>query len=84
MALKANHPTLCSQVTEWFETALADNFQGINISYDKRIEKVHHHREVREVWTVPVTAISELYQPKLLTHRFLIVVLLWYSMTNRL
>lgn len=26
LALKANHPTLCSQVTEWFETALANNF----------------------------------------------------------
>lgn len=65
LALKANHPTLYSQVTEWFETSLADNFQGINLSYDKRIEKAHHRREVREVWTVPVTAIGELYQPKL-------------------
>ena len=65
LALKANHPTLCSQVTKWFETALADNFQGIDVSYDKRIEKGHHRTEIREVWTVPVTAIGELYQPKL-------------------
>jgi predicted transposase YbfD/YdcC len=65
LALKANHPTLCSQVTEWFETALANNFQGIDVSYDKRIEKGHHRTEIREVWTVPVTAIVELYQPKL-------------------
>ncbi|MCC5664235.1 ISAs1 family transposase [Nostoc sp. CHAB 5784] len=65
LALKANHPTLYSQVTEWFETALADNFHLIDVSDDKRIEKAHHRREIREVWTVPVTAIGELYQPKL-------------------
>lgn len=65
LALKANHPTLCSQVTKWFETALAENFSGIDVSYDKRIEKGHHRREIREVWAVPVAAIGELYQPKL-------------------
>lgn len=65
LALKANHPTLYSQVTEWFETALVNNFWGIDFSYDKRIEKGHHRREIREVWTVPVIAIPELYQPKL-------------------
>ncbi|BAZ70610.1 transposase (plasmid) [Fischerella sp. NIES-4106] len=65
LALKANHPTLYSQVTEWFENALADNFLGIDVSYNKRIEKGHHRTEIREVWTVPVTAIGELYQPKL-------------------
>ncbi|MBW4458502.1 MAG: ISAs1 family transposase [Nostoc indistinguendum CM1-VF10] len=65
LALKANHPTLYSQVTQWFETALADNFHAFDVSYDKRIEKAHHRREIREVWTVPVTAVGELYQPKL-------------------
>ena len=65
LALKANHPTLYSQVREWFQTTLANNFQGINVSYDKRIEKGHHRTEIREVWTVPVSAIGELYQPKL-------------------
>jgi len=65
LALKANHPTLYSQVSEWFEIARADNFPGIDVSYDKRIEKAHHRREIREVWTVPVAAIGELYQPKL-------------------
>ncbi len=65
LALKANHPTLYSQVKEWFDTALAQQFSGINVSYDKRIEKGHHRTEIREVWTVPVTAIDELYQPKL-------------------
>lgn len=65
LALKANHPTLYSQVKEWFETAQANNFLGIDISYDKRIEKGHYRTEIREVWTVPVAAISQLYQPKL-------------------
>ena len=65
LALKANHPTLYSQVKEWFETSLADNFLGIDVSYDKRIEKGHHRTEIREVWTVPVAAIPQLYQPKL-------------------
>jgi predicted transposase YbfD/YdcC len=65
LALKANHPTLYSQVKEWFEKAQAQQWKGINVSYDKRIEKAHHRREIREVWTVPVAAIGELYQPKL-------------------
>ena len=65
LTLKANHPTLYSQVQEWFKTALADNFSGIDFSYDKRIEKGHHRTEIREVWTVPVAAIPQLYQPKL-------------------
>jgi hypothetical protein len=37
---------------------------GVDVSYDKRIEKAHHRREIREVWTVPVAAIPQLYQPK--------------------
>lgn len=65
LALKANHPTLYSQVKEWFETSLADNFLGIDVSYDKRIDKGHHRTEIRQVWTVRVAAIPQLYQPKL-------------------
>lgn len=64
LALKANHPTFYSQVKQWFETAIADNFLGIDVSYDKQIEKAHHRREIREVWTVRVAAIPQLYQPK--------------------
>lgn len=65
LALKANHPTLYSQVSTWFDDAKANNFQGIDVSYNKRIEKGHHRTEIREIWTVPVTVIGELYQPKL-------------------
>lgn len=63
LALKANHPTLYRQVKEWFELAQAIQFAGIDFSYDKRIEKAHHRTEIREVWTVPVSAIGNIYQP---------------------
>ncbi len=65
LALKANHPTLYSQVKEFFETAQKNNFADLDVSYDQRIEKGHHRTEIRSVWTVPVTAIPSLYQPKL-------------------
>jgi predicted transposase YbfD/YdcC len=65
LALKANHPTLFSQIKEWFENAQAQNFQGIDVSYDQRIEKGHHRTEIRQVWSVPVSAIGELYQPRI-------------------
>ena len=64
-ALKANHPTLYNQVQEWFEKASAQQFQGIDVSYEKRVEKGHHRREIRQVWSVPVSAINNLYQPRL-------------------
>ena len=59
----ANHPTLYRQVKEWFELAQAIQFAGIDFSYDKRSEKAHHRTEIREVWTVPVSAIDNIYQP---------------------
>jgi predicted transposase YbfD/YdcC len=65
LALKANHPTLYSQVSQWFENQAAQNFPGIDVSYDHRIEKGHHRREIRQVWSVPVAAIPNLYQPRL-------------------
>ncbi|MFP5275430.1 ISAs1 family transposase [Coleofasciculus sp.] len=65
LALKANHPTLYHQVKTWFEQASAQNFQGIDVSYDQRIEKGHYRTEIRQVWSVPVSAIGELYQPRL-------------------
>jgi predicted transposase YbfD/YdcC len=63
LSLKANHPTLHAQVKQWFDTAVANNFIGVDVSYDKRIEKAHHRTEIREVWSVPVAAIPQLYQP---------------------
>ncbi|ODH02464.1 transposase [Nostoc sp. KVJ20] len=65
LALKANHPTLYHQVEQWFETAAAQDFQGIDVSYDHRIEKGHHRTEIRSCWSVPISALGELYQPKI-------------------
>lgn len=65
LALKANHPTLYHQVQQWFEQACAQDWKGIDVSYDQRIEKGHHRTEIRQVWSVPVSAIGELYQPRL-------------------
>jgi predicted transposase YbfD/YdcC len=65
LALKANHPTLYNQVQEWFEKASAQQFQGIDVSYEKRVEKGHHRREIRQVGSVPVSAINNFYQTRL-------------------
>jgi predicted transposase YbfD/YdcC len=64
LALKANHPTLYHQVKRWFEQAQAQDFDGIDVSYDQRLEKAHHRTEIREVWSVPVSAVGNLYQPQ--------------------
>ncbi len=50
---------------EWFERASAQQFSGIDVSYEQRIESGHHRREIRQVWSVPITVIGELYQPRL-------------------
>lgn len=62
LSLKANHPTLHEQVKTCFEQALARNFEGINFSYDERVEKGHHRTEKRLVWTIPVSELPPLHQ----------------------
>lgn len=64
LALKANHPTLYHQVKAWFEQAQAIQFAGIDVSYDKRIEKAPNRTEIREVWCCCVADMGELYQPQ--------------------
>ena len=62
LALKANHPTLHGQVKAIFKQAQAQGFEGINFSYDERVEKGHHRTEKRQVWTVPVSQLTPLHQ----------------------
>jgi predicted transposase YbfD/YdcC len=62
LTLKANHPTLYTQVKTWFESAHAAAFKGIKFSYDQRVEAGHHRQEHRQVWAVALTAIPDLYQ----------------------
>ncbi len=37
LALKANHPTLHTQVKDWEEQHLQSGFSGITHSYDQRV-----------------------------------------------
>lgn len=62
LALKANHPTLHAQVKQWFEIAQAQNFNGIEHSYDVRVESGHHRREKRQVTAVSIHQIGGLYK----------------------
>lgn len=62
LALKGNHPTLYSQVKDWFNTARTNNFEGIQVSYDQRLEKGHHRTEKRLVWAVSLSELGGLYQ----------------------
>ena len=62
LALKANHPTLHAQVKQWFETAQTQNFEGIEHSYDVRVESGHHRREKRQVTAVSLDQMGDLYK----------------------
>ncbi len=62
LALKANHPTLHAQVKQWFETAQASDFEGIEYSNDVRVESGHHRREKRQVTAVSIDQMSDLYK----------------------
>lgn len=61
LTLKGNHPTLLNQVKQWFETVQSKDFEGIDYSYDERVEAGHHRTEKRQVWAVSVHPIAELY-----------------------
>ena len=62
LALKTNHPTLHQEVTNWFDKARTDNFEGINVSHERRVEKGHHRTEKRLVWAVPLSEFGGLYK----------------------
>ena len=62
VALKSNHPTLYNQVKDWFETAKTQEFIGIEMSYDSRIEKGHHRLETRKAKAVSVAKLGGLYK----------------------
>lgn len=62
LALKANHPTLFTQVKQWFENAEASDFEDIEYSYDVRVESGHHRREKRQVAAVSLNQMGDLYK----------------------
>ncbi|ACB52828.1 transposase [Crocosphaera subtropica ATCC 51142] len=62
VTLKANHPTLFSQVKQWFTDTQNNGWDGIEHDYYKSVTKGHHRTEKRYVWAIPVAAMGELYQ----------------------
>ena len=62
LALKANHPTLYVQVKQWFQTAQAQKFEGIEHEIDVRVESGHHRREKRQVTAVSINQMGDLYK----------------------
>ena len=62
LALKTNHPTLYQEVKNWWDTARINDFQGIIVSTDRRVEKAHHRREKRVVRAVPLSEFGGLYK----------------------
>ena len=62
LTLKGNHPTLYAQVSNWFDSAQTQGWEGIDCSYDEGVEAGHHRRETRRVWCVPVEQLGALYQ----------------------
>ena len=42
VTLKGNHPTLFSEVKQWFTEKRASNFEGIDHDYHSTVEKSHH------------------------------------------
>ena len=62
LALKANHPTLHTQVKQWFENAQKSDFEGVEYSYDVRVESGHHRREKRQVIAVSINQMGSLYK----------------------
>ena len=59
---EANHPTFYQEVEQWFKTAQASDFQGIEYSHDVRVESGHHRREKREVTAVALNQMGGLYK----------------------
>ena len=62
LALKANHPTLHTQVKQWFENAQESDFEGVKYSYDVRVESGHHRCEKRQVTAVSIQQMGSLYK----------------------
>lgn len=62
LALKGNQGNLFTQVEDWFESAQASGFDGIEYSYDETVEANHYRTEIRQVWAVPVSQLPSLHR----------------------
>ena len=62
LALKGNQGKLSQQVSDWFEQAQANNWQGSESSYYEKVETGHHRIETRQVWAVSVSQLPPLHR----------------------
>lgn len=60
LALKGNQGKLYQQVSDWFEQARHQEFRDMEHSYYKTTSSGHGRIEIRQYWSVPVSAIAEL------------------------
>ncbi len=62
LALKGNQGKLYHQVETWFEQAVANDWAGIEYSYQETVETGHHRLETRQVFAVPVSQLPPLHR----------------------
>jgi len=65
LALKGNQGKLFQQVEDWFEQAVAQNWQGIEYSFWETVESGHHRIESRQIWAVAVSQLPSLHRQNL-------------------
>lgn len=89
LSLKANHPTIFSQVKEWFSNTQTHGWGDLEHDYYTNVSKGHHRTEKRYVWAIPVAAFGGLYQQQQWVGLQTIVVVerirhLWNQTTHEL
>jgi predicted transposase YbfD/YdcC len=65
LALKGNQGKLSAQVEGWFQSAQAEQWTGIEYSYEKTVDAGHHRIETRQVWAVAVSQLPPLHRQAL-------------------
>ncbi len=60
LALKGNQGKLHQGVKTFFEQAIANDWDGIDYSYESTTESNHHRIEHRQVWAVPLSQVPDL------------------------
>ncbi len=64
LALKGNQGNLHKGVKTFFEQAIANNWDGIEVSYSETTEAGHHRIEHRSCWVVPISQVPNLPNQK--------------------
>ncbi len=64
LALKGNQGNLHKGVKTFFEQAIANNWSGLDYSYESTTEAGHHRIEHRQVWVVPISQVPNLPNQK--------------------